>query len=140
MKTSQGGIAPAELDPGPEPVLADDVDPLSARLVIHAANSPESSARRRTFQRLAGWLIERRRDRQGLPLKLTVQELEGHRIATFEPAGALTQLRLPPGTYVVMASNGSGRRTYTLTLSAGRSFELYVEPLQPWRFVPATPT
>ena len=69
-----------------------------------------------------------------------MQDLEGHRISTFEPAGPLTQLRLPPGTYVVMASTDSERRTYTLTLSAGTSFELHVDPLQPWRFLPSPPT
>jgi hypothetical protein len=71
-------------------------------------------------------------------LKLTVQDLEGRRISTFEASGPLTKLRLPPGTYVVTASNGSERRTYTLTLSAGTSFELYVDSLQPWRCLPST--
>jgi hypothetical protein len=47
---------------------------------------------------------------------------------------------VPPGTYVVKASTGSEQRTYTLTLAAGTSFELYVEPLQPWRFSPPTPS
>jgi hypothetical protein len=137
VKALQGEVAQAGLDPGPEPTLADDVHPPSARLVIHAANGPDSVLRR-AFQRLVGWLIGPRPDRRGLPLKLTVQDLEGHRISTFEPSGPLTKLRLTPGTYVVVASNGSERRTYTLTLSAGTSFELYVDSLQSWRCLPST--
>jgi hypothetical protein len=140
VKAVQGATTPPGLTPGPEPVLPDDLHPPSARLVIHAGNGFEAAARRPPLQRLAGWLIGRRRGRQGLPLQLTVQELEGRRVATFEPAGSLTQLRLPPGTYVVMASNGSERRSYTLTLGAGTSFEVYVDPLQPWRFFPSTPS
>jgi hypothetical protein len=69
-----------------------------------------------------------------------VQDLQGRHVSTVEPAGSLTQLRVPPGTYVVRASTGSEQRTYTLTLAAGTSFELYVEPLQPWRFSPPTPS
>lgn len=138
MKAVQGQVARAGLDPGPEPTPADDVQTPSARLVIHVANDPDSSVFRRASRRLAGWLLGRRPDRRGLALKLVVQDLEGHRISTFEPSGPLTRLRLTPGTYVVVASNGSERRTYTLTLSAGTSFELYVDSLQPWPCLPST--
>jgi hypothetical protein len=134
-EVAQAGPA-ADVEPGPR----DNAHPPTARLVIHAANRPELCARRWTLQRLAGWLIGRRRDREGLPLKLTVQDLQGRHVSTVEPAGSLTQLRVPPGTYVVKASTGSEQRTYTLTLAAGTSFELYVEPLQPWRFSPPTPS
>ena len=112
---------------GPERAPADDMPPASARLLIHVADRPEPSALRQTWQRLARSLSGRGRGRHGLPLKVAVQDLEGHRIGSIEPAGPLTQLQLPAGTYVVMASSGSERRTYTLTLSAGTSFELNIE-------------
>jgi hypothetical protein len=136
VKPGQAEVAHAGLDPRPAPALSSAAHSSSARLVIHAANKGEPSVWRRRWHRLAGGLIGRRRDRQRPALTLTIQDLEGLHVSTFEPASPWTQLRLPPGTYVVRASNGSEQRTYTLTLSAGTSFELHVDPLQPWRFLP----
>ena len=136
MKPGQAEVAHTGLDPRPEPAPPNAAHRPSARLVIHAANRAEPSAWRRRLRLLAGELIGRRRDRQGLALTLTIQDLDGRHISTFEPASPWTQMRLPPGTYVVRASNGSEQRTYTLTLSAGTSFELHVDPLKPWRFLP----
>jgi len=62
-------------------------------------------------------------------MKVTLHDLQGHRISTWEPAGPLTRLRLPAGTYVVTASHGIEERSYTLALRAGASFELHVDPL-----------
>ena len=108
-----------------------------AHLVIHAG--PRLLGRWQALPRFAGWLVGRTHTRGGPSLNLTVQDLEGHRIGIYEPADPVTRLRLTPGTYVVVASNGSERRTYTMTLSAGTSFELYIDTLQPSRPLPSIP-
>ena len=132
------GEAHDGLDPGPEP--AGGAHAPTACLVIHCGRGAAPSALRQTFPRFAGWLASRKRERQGRSLELAVHDLEGHPVGDFRPAGRETRLRLTPGTYVVVASNGTERRSYTMTLSAGARFDLYVDALEPpgrWPSAPA---
>jgi hypothetical protein len=132
------GEAHDGLDPGPEPAGAAQAP--TACLVIHCGRGAAPSALQRTFPRFAGWLIGRKSERRCRSLELAVHDLEGHPVGNFEPAGCETRLQLTAGTYVVVASNGTGRRTYTMTLSAGARFDLYVDALEPpgrWPSAPA---
>ena len=108
-----------------------------ARLRIHAerpaagAATALESALQRLRQRYAGGRAAPRR----LPLVLQVDDLQGRRLLAIEDAGALTDLPLAAGTYQVGVTLGGCRRSYTLTLEAGASFDLHLH----LHLVPAGP-
>lgn len=94
--------------------------PALACLVIHAAPAPAA-----VWRRLAGLL---RRDDQ--TLRLQVDDLTGKRVLTIDDAGPRVALALPAGTYQVTARVGAVCRCYTMTLTAGGSFDLALQA--PW--------
>ena len=61
-----------------------------------------------------------------VPLILQIEDLQGRQVFAFDDGGPLTVLALPPGTYHVNARRGNVRRRYTMTLTRGASFDLYL--------------
>lgn len=94
-----------------------------ACLVIHTGPAPAAAWRRAT-RGLKGLL--RRDDRA---LRLQVDDLAGKRVLTIDDAGPRVALALPAGTYQVTARVGELCRCYTITLTAGRSFDLALQAL-----------
>ncbi len=100
----------------------------TGRLVIH--NEGRMGTGRRHLKSLLQWLrsiysTSRRRD-ECAPLGLQIFDLQGHRVLALDDAGPLVDVPLPAGTYRVAAHAGSVRRSYTMTLEAGASFDLHL--------------
>lgn len=87
----------------------------------HTGPRLESALHRLRARYSSGWQPDAR-----LPLQLEVDDLQGQRLGAIDDAGALTDLPLPAGTYRVNAIRGNLRRSYTLTLEPGASFDLYL--------------
>ena len=102
------------------------IPPATARLLIHAAKVPDESALKSALHRMRARYSGGRRQQPRVALKLQVDDLRGLRVDEIDDAGPLTELPLPPGTYLVTATAGSIRRGYTLTLEPGLSFDLYL--------------
>jgi hypothetical protein len=100
----------------------------SARLLIHAVDPVGTDGRhfefplRRMFALRAGGRWHHSR----LPLRLQIDDLEGHGVHTDDDAGPLVDVRLPAGTYRVSVHLGALRRSYTMTLLPGASFDLHL--------------
>ncbi len=101
--------------------------PSPARLVIHAQHHVSSG---RTFEsplrrmrtsnsRVAG-------NGKQEPLNLRIDTLQGLRVHAIDDAGPLVDVPLPAGTYHVTVHLGQVRRSYTMTLEPGASFDLYL--------------
>jgi hypothetical protein len=60
------------------------------------------------------------------PLNLRIDDLQGHRMHAVDSAGPLVDVPLPAGTYLVSVHLGPVRRSYTMTLEPGASFDLYL--------------
>ena len=103
------------------------VAPPKARLLIHAARVCPESPARLAWRRLRASCSGAPAREHGTALSLEVHDLRGQRVGAFSNVGALTELLLPAGTYIVTARREGGRRGYTLTLQAGSSFELHLE-------------
>lgn len=96
----------------------------AARLLIHADDRPGGSFFESALHRLrARYAGGRQRDAR---LELRVHDLQGHRLRAFPDAGPLTDVPLPAGTYRVTAILGNLRRSYTMTLEEGASFDLHL--------------
>jgi hypothetical protein len=67
------------------------------------------------------------RPASGAP-RLEVDDLRGHRLAVVDAARAHNRFDLPAGTCVVTTIDAGRRRSYTLTLESGASFDLHVRP------------
>lgn len=104
---------------------SDGATPMTARLLIHA----EGERRNRFGSRLQ-WLralsLVRARQAKRAPLRLKIEDLQGRAMLAIEDAGTTIELALPAGTYQVNAQIGEERRSYTMTLAAGRSFDLHL--------------
>jgi hypothetical protein len=61
-----------------------------------------------------------------VPLKLQIDDLEGRRVHTVDDAGPLVDIPLPAGTYKVSVHLGKLRRSYTMVLLPGASFDLHL--------------
>lgn len=99
-----------------------------ARLVIHAED--HVGVRDRPLE-AAPW--RSRGSRPGVrgndsraPLSLHIDNLQGLRVHSVDDAGPLVDVPLPAGTYHVTVHFGKVRRSYTMTLEAGASFDLYL--------------
>ena len=100
----------------------------AAHLLIHAETDVgerdrhfESPMRRlRALYADGPWHDER------APLGLQVDDLQGHRVLDIDDAGPLTDIPLPAGTYHVNVHLGKVRRSYTMTLEQGASFDLHL--------------
>lgn len=102
--------------------------PAAARLLIHAEGHLSAMAVRSesAFDRLHAWWSRRQPLATQSRLKLQVDDLQGQPLRAVDDAGPLTCLPLPAGTYRVTALCGDLRRSYTLTLEPGASFDLYL--------------
>jgi hypothetical protein len=102
--------------------------PPPARLVIHAEHLASASGRpfdpplRHTRTSDPGGA----RNGQRAPLSLRIDNLKGLRVHAVDDAGPLIDVPLPPGTYHVTMQFGTVRRSYTMTLEPGASFDLYL--------------
>lgn len=116
------GILPLDTSTSPR---AAAVPP--ARLVIHAEDQLESRVRPlesplRRLRELSGG-IRTERDKCA-KLCLHIDTLQGVRVHSVDDAGPLVDIPLPAGTYHVTAELGKVRRSYTMTLEPGASFNL----------------
>ena len=98
-----------------------------ACLVIHADDHRESRVRPfestlRRLRELSGGTGPER-DKYA-KLILHIDDLHGVRVHSVDDAGPLIEVALPAGTYHVTAEFGKLRRSYTMTLEPGASFNL----------------
>jgi hypothetical protein len=101
----------------------------AARLLIHADEHVGAGRRHRHESRLHRLLAfpgDGLAHHERLPLNLRIDDLQGHRLHTVDDAGPLVELPLPAGTYQVSVHLGPVRRSYTMTLEPGTSFDLYL--------------
>lgn len=100
----------------------------AARLLIHAEDHLSTMAVRSAsaFDRLHAWWSRRQPLAKPSRLKLQIDDLQGQPLRAVDDAGPLTCWPLPAGTYRVTAICGDLRRSYTLTLEPGTSFDLYL--------------
>lgn len=99
-----------------------------ARLLIHAHHDAGASrpSQEASLHRLrAFWAIGKRQE-QLAPLRLQIVDFRGDQVFAAEAAGLLIEVPLPAGTYHVTATRGMVRRSYTMTLEQGVSFDLYL--------------
>lgn len=99
----------------------------AARLLIHA-EEPDGAGRHDAsrLQRLLTLHAHAPRPCDRPPLNLRIDDLQGHRLHTVDDAGPLVDVPLPAGTYQVSVDLGQVRRSYTMTLEPGTSFDLYL--------------
>ncbi len=64
-------------------------------------------------------------------LALEIHDQRGHSVLALDLAGSLVDVALQPGTYRVTAWRGTTRRSYTVALSPGTSFDLHVRLPRP---------
>lgn len=98
----------------------------ASRLLIHAAGADgrKGWSIDSFLQRLRARVMDgARSDRPFLALE--IRDLEGHRLLALDDAGPLVDVALPPGTYHVTTAFGAARRSYTVALAQGTSFDLY---------------
>jgi hypothetical protein len=99
-----------------------------ARLLIHIAE-PVNTGRRHfetPLRRLFALHPDGPCNRSRVPLRLQIDDLEGRRVHTVDDAGPLVDVPLPAGTYQVSVLLGTLRRSYTMTLLPGASFDLHL--------------
>ena len=78
------------------------------------------------LHRLRTRFSRRRQPATQTRLKLQVDDLQGHQLRAVDDGGPLTDWPLPAGTYRITATCGDLKRSYTLTLEPGASFDLYL--------------
>jgi hypothetical protein len=102
------------------------VTPSAAHLLIHADGKLVNGYRlTTTLRRLcAAHLCDYKFKRE--PLRLQIVDLQGKLMLAIDDASALVDVSLPAGTYQVIAHFGKVQRDYTLTLTQGASFDLYL--------------
>lgn len=110
--------------------LASQSSGAAARLLIHADAgdvSPRWSVEA-LIQRLRARKSADCRHAGHAPIGLEVQDLEGHRLLSLDVAGPLVEVALSPGTYHVCTGLGGARRSYTVALGPGATFDLHLRP------------
>jgi hypothetical protein len=103
--------------------------PSAARLLIHAVDHAGAGAGHHHESRLHRLLALHANGQvppDGPPLNLRIDDLQGRRLYTVDDAGPLVDVPLPAGTYQVSVDLGQVRRSYTMTLEPGTSFDLYL--------------
>ena len=104
-----------------------------AHLLIHAGLLAGGSKLEAHWQRLLAFCAQKPLGGHGSGrLLVRIHDMKGHEVATFDNAGALLDVALPEGTYRVTIERGSVRRGYTMTLSAGGVFDLYLPLPRCW--------
>lgn len=112
----------------PAHTLASHPDSAAARLVIHTSGSAGKGGSLGAFILRAGRLAGLQGDDRRRAIGLEIQDGEGHRVLALDAAGLLVDVALLPGTYRVSAEQGGARRSYTVALAPGSTFDLYLRP------------
>jgi hypothetical protein len=98
-----------------------------ARLLIHTESHQADSGRfATTLRRLRALCFPGHNASRG-QLRLQIADLQGKVVMASHDASAVVDVSLPAGTYQVKAQFGDFRRDYTLTLTQGMSFDLYLQ-------------
>jgi hypothetical protein len=99
-----------------------------ARLLIHTGDPVDIDRRHfeTPLRRLFALHTDGPCNRSRVPLTLQIDDLEGRRVHTVDDAGPLVDVPLPAGTYQVSVHLGTLRRSYTMTLLPGASFDLHL--------------
>ena len=102
----------------------------ASRLLIHAAEPPRMQgwSVASLLRRLRSRVFERHRA-AAPPLALEIHDLHGRRVLALADARPEVDVTLAPGTYHVSTQRGGARRSYTITLERGGSFELHLRHL-----------
>lgn len=102
--------------------------PSAARLVIHVEDDVGTRGRhaRPPLQRLRALYADGPWHEERAPLSLRIDDLRGHRVLAIDDAGPLIDVPLAAGTYHVTVHLGNVRRSYTMTLEQGTTFDLYL--------------
>lgn len=110
----------------------------AARLLIHVKGAPSAWCKpfQSIWHRLRSLCFKDSRGKAPAVPSVQIHDLQGQRVFATDAAGALIDLPLPAGTYHVSASIGKLRRSYTMTLEQGASFDLFLRLPAP----PATRT
>jgi hypothetical protein len=100
----------------------------AARLVVHAEDEGRAQGKRfeLPLRRLRALYADGPWHDEQAPLCLQIDDLQGRRVLAIDDAGPLSDVPLPAGTYQVTVSLGKVRRSYTMVLEQGASFDLYL--------------
>jgi hypothetical protein len=98
-----------------------------SRLLIHAPGQDDSDGWSvdSLIQRMRSHVLERPRGERPL-LALEIHDLQGQRLLALDDACPLVEVTLPAGTYHVSTDLAGARRSYTVALERGASFDLYL--------------
>lgn len=102
-----------------------------AKLSIHAEGFGLTAAVS-PLERLRALCGSAQSPKERWPLRLTVADLQGHEWFAMADVASQIDLLLPVGTYNVTAVLGPTRRSYTLALQSGVTFDLHL----PWAVPP----
>jgi hypothetical protein len=96
-----------------------------AHILIHSDTVPITCKTRfqATLRKLR-LLADRSTDAS--PIHVQIHDLRGHCVFGIESAEPLLDVVLPAGTYHVNAQLGTVRRSYTMAIEPGTSFNLYL--------------
>jgi hypothetical protein len=109
-----------DIPPGPAPGVA-------AHLLIHAtAGNGRSGRFELPLRRLLARHVDDPWHDESVPLRLRIDDLQGNQVVAVDDAGPLVDVPLTAGTYRVNVQRGPLRRSYTLTLEQGTSFDLHL--------------
>lgn len=99
-----------------------------AHLLIHVDTKvvPRGGAIESALRRLRDLYSEVTETGATVRISVRIDDLAGNRVFAVEDAGPLIRVALAPGTYQVTARRGEVRRSYTLNLMHGASFDLHV--------------
>jgi len=121
--TANSGDLPLDTDTPPGGLM-----PSAAHLVIHVEGDGGTRGRhaRPPLQRLRALYAEGPWHEERAPLSLRIDDLRGHPVLAVDDAGPLIDVPLGAGTYHVTVHLGNLRRSYTMTLEKGTTFDLYL--------------
>ena len=96
-------------------------------LLIHAKSDDGSNgwSVESLVQRIRAHVLDGPRGERP-PTRLEIRDLEGQRVLAIDGACTLVDVALSPGTYHVRAELTGTRRSYTVALEPGASFDLYL--------------
>jgi hypothetical protein len=100
----------------------------AARLLVHAEDNVGARGKRfeSPLRRLRALYADGPWHDEQAPLCLHIDDLQGRRVLAIDDAGPLSEVPLPAGTYNVTVRLGKVRRSYTMVLEQGASFDLYL--------------
>lgn len=99
-----------------------------AHLLIHAGTRPAVGQTRfqATLRRLRLLYPHDVRNTDSGLMRVQINDLQGQQVFGVESAETLLDIPLPAGTYHVIVQRGKVRRSYTMAIEPGTSFDLYL--------------